>query len=226
METDVIRAKPLPDDSGPDAGLLMGVAFAAGLIIVTRGTYDFSQLYPFLPLPAWLFFLWTVGLIAVNIFSGFSFSESQAKVSHAVRVALVLAIPAAFLAAALDCMGIELKGCTPVCRFLIRTWSPLVAAVAVAYLFSARRWLLLVLALMTFVYLVPNCRCSNPMNGWWLAHFHRSPACFGVSYWVSLIALGALLWRRFAVASAVTCWIINLALFAFFIGHHYYHIPW
>lgn len=226
MEADVISANPLSGGRTVAAGWLMLMAFAAGLIVITRGTYDLSHLYSLLPLPAWLFFLWTVGLIAVNVFSAFRISQSQAEISPGIQAALVLAIPAAFLAAGLDCMGIGLKGCTPVCRFLIRTWSPLVAVVALAFLFSARRWLLLVITVMSFVYLIPNCRCYNPMNAWWLAHFHRSPACFGVGFWVTLIALAALLWKRFVLASAVTCWMINVVLFAFFIGHHYYRVPW
>ena len=92
MEADAISAKPLPDGRETDAGLVMGVTFAAGLIVVTRGTYDLSHLYPFLPVPAWVFFLWTVGLIAVNVFSAFSFSESQAKIGYGLRAALALAI--------------------------------------------------------------------------------------------------------------------------------------
>lgn len=85
-------------------GWLMLMAFAAGLIVITRGTYDLSHLYSLLPLPAWLFFLWTVGLIAANVFSAFRISQSQAEISPGIRAALVLAIPAAFLAAALDCI--------------------------------------------------------------------------------------------------------------------------
>ncbi|HEY6349564.1 MAG TPA: hypothetical protein VI636_09165 [Candidatus Angelobacter sp.] len=212
--------------STASTGWLVVIALAAGLVVVTRGTYDLSHLHSLLPLPLWLFFFASLGMIAANLLSAFRPLQSQRQINRWIRAALVLAIPIGFLGASLDCMGLSLSGCTPTCMFLVRVWSPLVAIAAVAYLVSEKSWLLSVITLLTLVYLIPNCRCYNPMNAWWLEHFRRSPACFGASYWVSLIAVAALLWRRFALASAVTCWIINMVLLAFFIGHHFYRIPW
>lgn len=207
-------------------GWLLVIAFAAGLIIVTRGTYDLSRLDPWLPLPLWLFFFLSLVLIITNIQSGFQPASAQEQISPGLRAALVLAIPAGFLGAALDCMGLSLSGCTPVCMFLVRGWFHLIVIAAVAYLVTDKRWLLLTITLLSFVYLIPNCVCFNPMNAWWLQHFRRSPACFGAAYWVSVVAVAALLWRRFTMLSVITCWTINVVLLAFFVGHHFYGFPW
>ena len=43
---------------------------------------------------------------------------------------------------------------------------------------------------------------------------------------LTLIAVVALMGRKFALASAAACWVINVALLAFFVGHHYYRFPW
>ena len=221
-----MSGRPLLNGRTAGTGWLLVIALATGLVVVTRGTYDLSRLDSSLPFPLWLFFLFSVGLIVANVRSAFRGFQSQEQISPFLRAAVVLTIPAGFLGAALDCMGTSLSGCTPVCTFLVRAWSPLMAIVAVAYLVSGKNWLLLVITLLTFVYLIPNCQCYNPMNAWWLKHFRLSPACFGASYWVSLIAVTALLGRKFVLASAVTCWIINVVLLSFFVGHHFYGIPW
>lgn len=226
MEARAMSSKPLLTDRVTGGGWLMLTALAAGLVIVTRGTYDLSRLDSLLPLPLWLFFFFSVGLIVANVRSAFQGLESQKQIIPFLRAALVLAIPAGFLGAALDCMGLSLSGCTPVCTFLVRGWFHLIVIAAAAYLVTGRTWLLLSITLMSFVYLIPNCACFNPMNAWWLQHLHKSPACFGAGYWVSLIAVAALLWKRFTLASAITCWMINVVLLAFFVGHHFYHIPW
>lgn len=226
MEGNAIAVEPVRHGQMASAGWLMVVALTAGLVIVVRGAYDLSRLDPLLPFPVWLFFFFSFGLILANVLSAFERSRSQNQISPWIRAALILAIPAGFLGAALDCMGLALSGCSPACMFLVRGWFHLTVIAAVAYLVMGRSWLLVSITLLSFVYLIPNCVCYNPMNAWWLHHLHRSPACFGAGYWVSLIAVAALLWKRFTLAAAVTCWIINLVLLAFFVGHHFYHIPW
>jgi hypothetical protein len=220
-----MNAEPTDRDSVASRWLIL-IALVPGLVIVTRGTYDLSQLHKLLPVPLWLFFLASLGLIAANLRYAFSTVRDEKPVNRWVHTALVLAIPIAFLGAALDCMGLRLDGCTPDCKFLTRVWSPLVGATAITYLVSRKSWFPPIITVLTFAYLVPNCRCYNPMNVWWLQHLHRSPACFGAGYWVSLTAVSALLWQRFQLASAAVCWIINLALLAFFVGHHYFRVPW
>ena len=226
MEGNAIAARPLLQGRMAGSGWLMMVALAAGLAVVTRGTYDLSRLDPLLLFPVWLFFFFSLGLILANILLAFENAQPQKQLSPRIRAALVLAIPAGFLGAALDCMGLPLSGCTPVCMFLARGWFHLIVIAAVAYLVIGRSYLLSSITLLGFVYLIPNCMCYNPMNAWWLHHLKLSPACFGAGYWVSLIAVTALLWRRFTLASAIACWTINLALLAFFVGHHFYHVPW
>ena len=225
MDGKAIVAEPLDHGRVAGSGWLMAVALAAGLVIVVRGAYDLSRLDPLLPIPIWLFFFFSFGLILANLLLGFETAASQKQLNRWTRAALVLAIPTAFLGAALDCMGLALSGCNPVCMFLVRGWFHLIVIASASYLVIGSRWVLLTITLLSFVYLIPNCICYNPMNAWWLQHLNLSPACFGAGYWVSLIAVSALLWRRFTLASAVACWTINLALLAFFVGHHFYHVP-
>ena len=61
MEGNTIAARPLLQGRMSGSGRLVVVALAAGLVIVTRGTYDLSRLHPLLPLPLWLFFFFSLG---------------------------------------------------------------------------------------------------------------------------------------------------------------------
>jgi hypothetical protein len=213
----------------PPAGAhrwLMLAAAAAGSVILVRASLDVSLVDRVLPFPVGLFFLGTLALIVTNLLTGFRAPGSEVQISSWTHLALVLAIPVGFVAAALDCTGADLGGCTPVCAFLIRAWSPLVAVAALTFLVTGRRWLLPLMAALCFVYLAPSCRCYNPLSAWWIDHFSVNPACFGAGFWVSVIAITALSWGKLTRISAVACWLMNTVLLGFFVGHHYYHCPW
>jgi hypothetical protein len=201
-------------------------AVAAGSVICVRGCLDISLVDRELPFPVVLLFLGTLALITRNLLTGFRGAVSEVKINSWTTVALALAMPVGFTAAALDCTGASLSGCTPICTFLIRIWSPLLALAVLAFLLTGRRWLLSLIVMMCFLYLAPNCRCYNPLSAWWIDHFSVNPACFGAGYWVSLIAVAALSWGKWTRTSAVACWLINIVLLGFFVGHSYYHFPW
>jgi len=211
--------------------LVLTALIAVG-IVYGRGSFDAARFNGFIPLlipfaPAiWMFFLWSLGLVVANLRIGFGGSEVLAPAGVWTRRALVLAIPLGFLASGLDCMGISLSGCTPVCMFLIRIWTPAVTVAAFAYLFTGRRRLLPVIVLMCLVFLVPNCQCRNQLNAWWLHHFSLGPGCFAASTWASVIAIAALSWGKWTRTAAAACWLLNTVLLAFFVGHHYFRIPW
>jgi hypothetical protein len=201
-------------------------AVAAGAMICLRATLDVSSIHSVLPLPVGLFFFGTFALIAANLLAGFRRPASTVPISSWTSIALVLAVPVAFTAAALDCTGASLSGCTPICAFLIRVWSPVVSVAALAFLVTGRRWLLPTMAAMCFVYLAPSCRCYNPLSAWWIDHLSVNPACFGAGYWVSVLAIAALSWGKLPRSSAAACWFVNIVLLGFFVRHHYYHFPW
>jgi hypothetical protein len=194
--------------------------------IYTRGTFDFSRFDDRFLLPVWFVFLGSLGIVFANLVAAFRASQSTFTAGPWSRSALAAAIPVAFLAAGLDCTGASLSGCSPVCGFLVRIWTPAVAVAAAAYVITGRRWLLPVITVMCFPYMVPNCLCYNPLNAWWLHRFPLSPACFAASGWASLIAIVTLSWGRLVPLAVAACWLVNAVLLGFFVGHHYYHFPW
>jgi hypothetical protein len=142
------------------------------------------------------------------------------------QIALVFAIPGAFLAASLGCGGLHFQGCTTVCSFLMKGWFPLISIVSITYVLTKWKGLLLALTPMSFVFLVPNCICYNPFNAWWIDLLGKSPACFGLSFAVSIIAVSALRTERHLGLSMALCWFANGGTLLFFVGHHYYSVPW
>ena len=205
---------------------LMLAAVAAGTVIFVRASVDVSAISGLLPFAVGLFFLASLAFVAANLGMGFRGSLSGVQIGSWTRIALGVAVPVGFTAAALDCTGASLSGCTPICAFLIRTWSPLMVVAVFAFLMTRQRWILSLMAAMGFVYLVPSCRCYNPLSAWWIDHLSLNPACFGAGFWVSVVAIAALSWGKLARASAAACWFLNSVLLGFFVGHHYYHVPW
>jgi hypothetical protein len=199
---------------------------AAVLIVYARGSYDFSRFEPLVAVPIWLFFLGTLWLVSANLRAAFRVPQPSSVVGRWSRFALVAAIPVGLLASGLDCTGATLSGCSPVCFFLIRIGTPLVALAAAAYVITGRPWLLTAVTAMCLVFLVPNCHCYNPLNRWWLHRLPLSPACFAASLWAGVIAIAALSWRKLVPLAVAACWLVNAILLGFFVGHHYFHFPW
>ena len=75
-------------------------------------------------------------------------------------------------------------------------------------------------------FFVPNCTCRNPVNAWWIASLGRSPACYVSGVGVFLIASTALVTRRRVVSAALLAWGVVAATLAFWVGHHYFNVPW
>jgi len=148
------------------------------------------------------------------------------------EAALLAAVPLGFLASSLDCTGLTFAGCTATCTFIKAIWIPVMAAACAAFFLWPRRWMLTVIAMMSFVPLIPNCICSNPGNSFWIGLIGASPVCYVWGFTVSLISIGALRKDRsgralgsLAASVGVSYLIIGGAL-SFFVGHHYFHFPW
>ncbi len=151
---------------------------------------------------------------------------SAAALARGQRLGLALAIPVGLLGSVVDCMGLSFHGCSPVCAGLTWFVAPAVGLLALLGGWSgARGWRVSALAL-AFVLLVPNCRCRNPVNVFWIDFLGLSPACFLSGFAVAMVALGALSTGRFTRISLALAWSTNAMLAAFFVGHHYFDWPW
>lgn len=207
-------------------GWLLAFGLIPGAVLLGRLAWDLGGLGVWLAVPVWGFYAAFLGLGSAHALLVLRSSEAEVPLGVGPRWGLAAVIPVALLASMLDCMGLAFVGCTSTCSFLMRVWSPLVAALAIAFAITGRRGFLVVLNVAILVFVVPNCLCSNPINRPWIALLGRSPACYAGSFGVSLIALGALRSGRFTVPSLAIAWLATLTMLAFFAGHHFYGIPW
>ena len=140
------------------------------------------------------------------------------------RWLLLGAFPASLYGSAIDCSGF--RGCTPICGFLDTRVLPVLVAVTLVFLLLPRPWILLALTSISFALLVPSCRCYNPVNRPWIDLIGLSPSCFGASFTVGIMAVGALVSRRLKLATAVVGWGASGAELFFAVSHHQHHWPW
>jgi hypothetical protein len=205
-------------------GLLLG--WGLGAVLLGRLAFDLGRLHPVMALAVggfYLGFLVVVGLNARSLARG---EASAQRPTRGRRVALGLAVPLALLASGLDCMGLELSGCTTTCGVLMRGVGPAIALLVGLHAVTGVRAWLPVSLLGSFALLVPNCVCRNPVNRWWIDLLGQSPACFAASFGVLLLAIAALASGRRVLPSLLLAWGVVTAQLAFWIGHHYYQFPW
>lgn len=207
-------------------GWLLTIGLLPAAVLLGRLAWDLGGLGAWLAVPIWGFYAAFLWLGSAHALSAWRSREAEAALGVGLRCGLAAVIPVALLASMLDCMGLAFVGCTSTCGFLMRVWSPLVGALAIAFAITGRRGWLVVINAAILLFVVPNCLCSNPINRPWIALLGRSPACYAGSFGVSLIALGALGSGRYTVPSLVTAWLATLTMLAFFVGHHFYGIPW
>ncbi len=204
--------------------LLAGLLLAG--VLLGRLVLDLVELQPVFGALAAAFYvgmLLHVGANSVTLLRG---SPRADSVSARSRIALAAAIPVALFSSALDCMGIELSGCTTECSVLIRGVAPAVALLALLHAFTGgAAWLVAALAL-AFSLLYPHCVCRNPVNAWWMDLMGRSPACLSSSFAVILIAGSSLAARRRTAIALFLSWGVIGVLIAFWVGHHYFDFPW
>ena len=213
--------------------LVFGLALAA--LLLGKFAIDFLAQDPVLGVPFALLVLATLIVGATNLFSRSKIADtgqdSDPKTAKPARQSVVLAllvaaIPLGFLASSLDCTGLSLSGCSPFCTFIKDIWVPMIALGGVTYLVSRNRLLLLVMTAMCFPPLVPHCVCYNLANAWWIDHIGASPECYSWGLAVSVVALSSVTGAINRWISVVICYSIIAGASAFFVGHHYFHVPW
>ena len=206
--------------------LILCIGLLTASVLLIRFAIDFSyEMAPLLTAPFWALVLAALSIASINLFLtriGKRINE-PAGGSH---VLLLVAIPLGFLASTLDCMGLALEGCTSFCTFMKLGWIPLMTIVCAAYLIRREAWLITVIALMSFVPLVPHCVCYNPGNGWWIDRLGASPVCYSWGFVVSMISIGALRPGGLFWPSVGVIYAIITGAIGFFISHHYLHFPW
>jgi hypothetical protein len=173
--------------------------------------------------PAFPGFLWIVGANAVALLRG---EESAATLPRSRLWLLALAVPVAFLAAAMDCMGLSFVGCTSACGFLMHYAAPATALCTLLFAATGARGWLFAANLLALAFFVPNCTCSNPVNRGWIESLGRSPACFASAVGVFLLASTTLVTGRKTLLATLLAWGVVATTLAFFVGHHYFHFPW
>jgi hypothetical protein len=207
-------------------GWLLALGLLPAAVLLGRLAWDLGGLGPWLAVPIWIFYGSFLVLGSAHALAALRGKEASAPLSTAKRVALGVVIPVSFLASMLDCMGLAFVGCTSICGFLMQIWAPFVGVLAVVHVLTGRRGVLVVMNAAIFLFVVPNCLCSNPINRPWIELLGQSPACYAGSFGVSLVALGALRSGKWTALSIAVTWLATLAMLAFFVGHHFYDYPW
>lgn len=208
---------------------LLRAGLMISAVLLTRFAIDFSKGMKWqLAAPFCLLVIAALGVGVANVFISPTAANVAANRDYRdlKRALLLAAIPLGFLASSLDCMGLNLQGCSPFCTFVKLIWIPLIAAVCGVYFFVGGRGWLTAVAAMSFVPLVPHCVCYNVGNAWWIDRIGASPVCYGWGFVVSVIAASALRTGARLSASLITCGVIIMGAAGFFVSHHYFHFPW
>lgn len=207
-------------------GALSLVALAVGAILLGRLALDLGRLHVALAVCVWGFYAGFVVVVGSSVLHLVRGSPPGAPIASASRWALVIAVPVALLASVLDCMGLDFSGCTPTCAALTRFVAPAVSLLLVIHAVTGARGWILTASAASFALLVPNCVCRNPVNRWWIQLLGQSPACYAGAFAVILLVITALSTRRLVVPALALAWGVVAAQLAFWIGHHYFHVPW
>ncbi len=212
-------------DSALHGWLLVAVLIPVA-VILGRLVFDFRGLDLVYAIPLWAYYLGVLAVGTTHAVSAVRRHASRGGLGQGQRVALALAVPVGLTASIMDCMGLQFRGCTTTCNMLVQVAAPVLSGLVLLQLATGRRGLLTAASGFLLVFLVPNCICYNPVNGPWIDLLGKSPACFAGSIAVTLLALGALRTGRMAGASIAIVWLTNATMLAFFVGHHYYRVPW
>ena len=207
-------------------GWLALVELVLGAALLGRLVHDLGRLNAAIAVCVGLFYAGFLVVVGSNVRALVRGSASGPAPGKATSVALALAVPVSMLGSTLDCMGLDFDGCTRTCGFLTRAVAPAVAVLAILFAWTEARALALLAAIGALALLYPNCVCRNPVNRWWMDLLGRSPACYAAAFAVFLIATTALAGRRFVRPAVILAWGVVAAQLAFWIGHHYYHVPW
>ena len=208
---------------------LLGLGLVISAMLLIRFAFDFAEeMNWLLAAPFWVLVIIALGVTATGLFRGASYSTGNAhrRSYDFNRALLLVSIPLGFMASSLDCMGLNLQGCSPFCTLVKLVWIPLIGLFCAVYFFTNKRGWLVVITVASFVTLVPHCVCYNLGNAWWIDRIGTSPLCYGWGFAVSGIACGALRSGAHLRLSIVTCGLIIAGATGFFVAHHYFHFPW
>lgn len=139
---------------------------------------------------------------------------------------LVAIIPAALLSSALDCTGIYPVGCSVLCTIFKLVLIPSIFYMSYKYYLSRDTKWLMKIAILSFLLILPNCVCKNAVNIWWIDRIGASPACYGLGFFVSVVALASLFAKSRQWQSIALCYLVVIGELGFAIGHHLFHFPW
>ena len=197
-----------------------------GAVLLGRLVFDLGKLHVAIAACVGAFYAGFLVVGAANVRVLVRGVPPAPAIGRAARLGLAIAVPVALLASTLDCMGLDFDGCTSSCGFLTRAVAPAVAVLVVIHALTAGPGWLLAAAAGALALLVPNCVCRNPVNRFWIGILGRSPACYASAFAVILLATTALGGRRLVRPALVCIWGVVVAQLAFWIGHHYFHVPW
>ena len=207
-------------------GWLALVELVLGAALLGRLVFDLGRLHVAIAVCVGAFYAGFLVVGATNVRVLVRGEPTERALGRSARLGLAIAVPIALLASTLDCMGLEFDGCTPMCGLLTRGVAPAVAVLVVIHALTAGPTWLLAAAACALALLVPNCVCRNPVNRWWIGILGRSPACYASAFAVILLATAALGGGRLVRPALLCVWGVVAAQLAFWIGHHYFHVPW
>jgi len=165
-----------------------------------------------------------IGLGCAGAVATWLTADTHSPMPRGAQWAVLSAFPVALLGSAFDCGGFS--GCTALCTFLSTWWLSVLGLVLLVYLIRATPATFLLLTILSFVLLVPHCRCYNYVNRPWIDLIGLSPACYAGSFAVGVATVGAVASGRFVLATGIAGWLTALALVAFAVAHHQFHWPW
>lgn len=204
---------------------LLAVGLLAASALLIRFAIDFSaEMSPLLAAPFWLLVLATLLVAGANLWR--RPGDRNRKLAERARPLFLAAIPLAFIASSLGCMGLTLWGCTRGCSAIKLGVLPAVAIACAAYYIKRKGWMLTVIAALALATLVPHCLCYNVGNGWWIDRLGASPMCYAWGLAVTLVSVAALRTGWLIWPSLALCASIVVGSLAFFVSHHFFHFPW
>lgn len=207
-------------------GWLAFAELLVGAALLGRLVFDLGRLHAAIALCVGGFYAGFLVVTGANVRALVRGFPGDRALSRSARLGLGISVPVALLASTLDCMGLDFEGCTATCGFLTRAIAPAVALLVLIHAWTAGSAWLVPAAIAALALLVPNCICRNPVNRWWIGLLGRSPACYASAFAVFLLASTSLAARRFVRSALLLAWGVVLAQLAFWIGHHYFHVPW
>ncbi len=205
---------------------LAAIAFAICFVLIGRIVIDLGALHVAIAVCVTIYYVGFLLVVGSNVRHLLRGDAPGPELATRTRWAFAALVPMSLVGSMLDCMGLSFAGCTPVCAFDMHFVAPTVSACVALHVATNRfGWLLAALP-VALVLAYPNCCCENPANDWWIELLGRSPACFASSLGVFLIAATTLATRRNVIPALLLASGVTVTELLFWIGHHYFHVPW